>query len=187
MTDYSFKKSPPHTVNTVNKAGKCEIVLPIVKDTSDANTYVKVNHKDTKYIKTTNYFRFPKMSKGKKGGDHEHPAGPGQGQGSQPGGGQMGKGQGPTPAPPQAPPHATPPPKPLPGGQNLQVKQVTATGEPQVEGKSNPREDAIKKMAADSKKALASATKSKHDDLFKPDNPLKFPPPGGDGVEKNGV
>ena len=134
------------------------------------------------------------MTKGKKGGDQEQPAGPGQGQGGQTGGGQEGKGQGPTPAPPQATPHATPPPKPLPVEQNPQVKQHhqsdskkqgTAKGEATGDGKSNPREEAIKKMALESKKVLAASTKSKNDDLFTPDKQIKFYSPGGDDVEKN--
>ena len=51
----------------------CETVSTIIRDTADFNPYVKVNPKDTKYIKNTNTFRFPKMtSKGKKGGDPGH-------------------------------------------------------------------------------------------------------------------
>ena len=45
LTNYSSKKSPPHIVN---KTGKCEIVSSLVKDTSDVNSYVTVNHEDIK-------------------------------------------------------------------------------------------------------------------------------------------
>ena len=94
---------------------KYAIVPSLVKDPSDANLHVQANHEKINYHKPLIHFRFPTMSKGRKGGENEPKSGPGAAP--------------PPAAPSQAPPTNTPPPKPTTGGQKLTVKPSIATGE----------------------------------------------------------